>query len=79
MKFTVLPVGDDDVVPLAETIGRAVTQTRREVRKLETIGVIEEVERRRRTEVYAVADNAVADCTLELPGALIARLGNYKR
>ena len=78
--FTVLPLeGDDGVVPLAKSIGRTVTQTRREVRKLEAIGVIEEVERRRKTEVYAVADTDVAKRTLALPDALIAKFGAYKR
>jgi predicted transcriptional regulator len=66
-KFTILPIGDEDVVALAETIGRTVTQTRREVRKLESIGVLEEVERRRKTEIYVVANNAVAERTLALP------------
>jgi predicted transcriptional regulator len=79
-RFTVLPVeGEPDVVPLAETIGRAVTQTRREVRKLEQIGVIEEVGRRRKTEIYAVTDTDVADRALALPDALVARLGTYRR
>ncbi len=79
-KFTVLPVeGDDDVVALAATIRRTVTQTRREVRKLESIGVVEEVERRRKTEVYAVADTDVAKRALALPDALVAQLGAYKR
>lgn len=79
-KFTVLPVeDDDDVVALATTIGRTATQTRREVRKLESIGVIEEVERRRKTEVYALADADIAERTLALPDALVAQLGEYTR
>lgn len=82
-RFTVLPIEDEEedeeIVALADAIGRTVTQTRREVRKLKAIGVIEEVERRRKTEVYAVADNAVAERSLALPDALIARLGTYKR
>ena len=79
-RFTVLPVEDEpDLVPLAETIGRTVTQTRREVRKLEEVGVIEEVARRRKTEIYAVARNDVAKRALALPDALVARLGDYKR
>lgn len=79
-KFTVLPVeGDDDMVPLAKTIGRTLTQTRREVRKLESVGVIEEVERRGKTEVYAVAETEVAERTLALPDALVAQLGAYRR
>ena len=44
-KFTVLRVDDTEIVALADAIGRTVTQTRREVRKLEAIGVLEEVER----------------------------------
>ena len=78
-NFTLVPVEDDDVVALAETLGRTVTQTRRELRKLEAIGVIEEVERRRKTAVYAVADTEVAERTLALPDALVALLGAYKR
>jgi hypothetical protein len=79
-RFTVLPLPEEpDVVPLAQTIGRAVTQTRREVRKLEQVGVIEEVGRLRKTEIYAVADNEVAERALALPDALIAQLGKYKR
>jgi predicted transcriptional regulator len=78
-RFTVLSVGDEEIVALADTVGRTVTQTRREVRKLEAVGVLEEVERRRKSEVYAVADNDVADRSLALPEALIAQLGKYKR
>jgi hypothetical protein len=78
-KFTVLSVDDKEIVALADAIGRTVTQTRREVRKLEAIGVLEEVERRRKSEVYAIADNDVADQSLALPDALIAKLGKYKR
>jgi predicted transcriptional regulator len=78
-RFAVLRVEDDEVVALAEAIDRTVTQTRREVRKLEAIGVIEEVERRRKTVVYAVADSDVAERTLALPDALVARLGEYPR
>jgi predicted transcriptional regulator len=82
-RFTVLPIEDEEedeaIVALADAIGRTVTQTRREVRKLKAIGVIERVERRRKTEVYAVADNAVAERSLALPEALVARLGKYMR
>jgi hypothetical protein len=78
-KFTVLPVDDHEVVPLAATIGRTVTQTRREVRKLETIGVLTEVERRRKTAVYTVTENDVAELALALPDALVARLGEFQR
>jgi hypothetical protein len=79
-RFTVLPVEEEpDLVPLAETIGRTVTQTRREVRKLEEVGVIEEVARRRKTEIYAVAKNDVAKRALALPDALVSRLGDYRR
>lgn len=78
-KFTVVSIEDADVVALAETIGRTVTQTRREVRKLNAIGVVEEVERRGKTEVFAVANSDVAERALALPDALVARLGAYKR
>lgn len=74
-----VPIGTRDVIPLAKTIGRTPDQTRREVRKLQAIGVLEEVERRRKTEVYAVAENEVAERTLALPEALVDRLGAYKR
>lgn len=78
-RFTVLPVDAGDEIALAETIGRTPAQTRREVRKLQAVGVLEQVERLRKTEIYAVAENEVADRTLALPGALIDRLGTYKR
>jgi hypothetical protein len=79
-RFTVLPLPEEpDVVPRSQTRGRAVTQSRREVRKLEQVGVIEEVGRLRKTEIYAVADNEVAERALALPDALIAQLGKYKR
>lgn len=78
-RFTVLPLQADDVIALAETIGRTPAQTRREVRKLQAVGVLEQVERLRKTEIYAVAENEVADRALALPEALIDRLGTYKR
>ena len=80
-RFSVLPMEDEDkeIVALARAIGRTVTQTRREVRKLQTIGVLEEVDRRRKAEVYAVRDDALTDRVLSLPDLLVQRLGAYKR
>ena len=80
-RFTVLPIEgeDQEIVPLAQTIGRTVTQTRREVRKLQTVGVLEEVDRQRKTEVYAVRKSKLADRVLSLPDLLMKQLGPYGR
>jgi hypothetical protein len=77
-RFSVLPMEDADVVPLARTIGRAVTQTRREVRKLKAVGLLEEIERRRKAEVYAVSKSKLSDQVLSLPDLLVERLGPYR-
>jgi predicted transcriptional regulator len=76
-RFTVLPLEDEDVISLAAAVGRTVTQTRREVRKLEEVGVIEEVARRHKTQIYAVTESEVAERVLALPDALIGQLGEY--
>jgi len=78
-KFSVLPMQDRTVVPLAEMIGRTPTQTRKEVRKLQKVGVLEQVERLRKAEVYAIAENDIADHVLSLPELLVERLGRYPR
>ena len=78
-KFSVLPMQSSSVVPLAERIGRTPTQTRNEVRKLQTVGVLEQVDRLRKTEVYAIAENDIADHVLSLPELLVERLGRYPR
>jgi hypothetical protein len=78
-RFSVTPTGDETVIPLAQSIRRTARQTRKEVRKLQEIGVLEEVERRRKTEVYKVTDKAISDHVLSLPELLIARLGAYRR
>jgi hypothetical protein len=48
------------------------------VRKLQNVGVVEEVERLRKAEVYAVAENEIADRVLALPDLLVKRLGRYR-
>ena len=78
-KFSVLPMRSSSVVPLAERIGRTPTQTRIEVRKLQTVGVLEQVDRLRKAEVYAIAENDIADHVLSLPDLLVGRLGHYPR
>lgn len=77
-RFSVLPMQDRAVVPLAKAIGRTPTQTRKEVRKLQSVGVLEQVERLRKAEVYAVAENEIADRLLALPDLLVKRLGHYR-
>lgn len=77
-KFSVLPVPDDVAIPLATRIGRTPTQTRKEIRKLQGVGVLEEVERLRKSEVYAIAENEIADQLLALPELLVKRLGRYQ-
>jgi hypothetical protein len=77
-RFSVLPMEDKDVLPLARTIGRTVTQTRREVRKLKAVGLLEEIERRRKVEVYGVSKSKLADQVLSLPDLLVERLGPYR-
>ncbi len=76
-KFSVLPMRDRAVIPLAERIGRTPTQTRKEVRKLQAVGVLEEVQRFRKAEVYAIAEDEIADRLLSLPDLLVKRLGRY--
>jgi hypothetical protein len=78
-KFSVLPMDDRSVIPLAKAIRRTPVQTRKEVRKLQKVGVLDEVERRRRTEVYAVTESTISDKVLSLPGLLVAQLGVYRR
>lgn len=78
-KFSVTATDDEEVVPLAETIRRTPAQTRREVRKLQEIGVLKKVERRRKTEVYAVTDEPISENLVSLPELLVARLGPYQR
>ncbi len=77
-RFSVLPMHDSAVIPLAKRIGRTPTQTRKEIRKLQNVGVVEQVERLRKAEVYAVAENEIADRLLALPGLLVKRLGRYR-
>lgn len=76
-KFSVLPMHDRAVIPLAKTIGRTPTQTRKEIRKLQNVGVLEEVERLRKAEIFAIAQNDIADRVLSLPELLVKRLGRY--
>jgi hypothetical protein len=78
-KFSVLPSADRAVRPLAKTIRRTPAQTRKEVRKLQNVGVLKEVERRRKTEVYAVTESAISEKLLSLPELLVARLGTYRQ
>jgi hypothetical protein len=78
-KFSVTPSGDRRVVALADAVRRTPVQTRREVRKLQKLGVLEEVERRRKTEVYAVTESEISDAVLSLPELLVTRLGAYRR
>jgi hypothetical protein len=78
-RFSVTPVQDRKVIALAETIRRTPTQTRNEVRKLQRMGVLEEVQRVRKAEVYAVSDDALAELVLSLPELLVERLGPYGR
>lgn len=59
-KFSVLPLQDPAVIPLAMRIGRTSTQTRKEVRKLQRVGVLEEIDRLRKAEVYGIAQNEMA-------------------
>jgi hypothetical protein len=76
-RFSVLPMQDRAVIPLAMRIGRTPTQTRKEIRKLQNVGVLEQGERLRKTEVYAIAENEIADRVLGLPDLLVKRLGRY--
>src|SRR3972149_5611023 len=78
-KFSVLPMQDRTVVPLAEMIGRTPTQTRKEVRKLQKVGVLEQVERLRKGEVCAVAETTIAAPVLSHPGLPVGRLGRSPR
>jgi hypothetical protein len=78
-RFSVVPVQQRDVVPLAETVGRTPKQTRSEIRKLQSVGVLAEVERVRKTEIYAVAEGELAERLLSLPAVLIKGLGPYRR
>jgi hypothetical protein len=78
-KFSVLPMRSSSVVPLAERIGRTPTQTRNEVRKLQNVGVLEQVDRLRKAEVFAIAENDIAAHLLSLPELLVEQLGRYPR
>jgi hypothetical protein len=78
-RFSVVPVQEPDVVPLAEAVGRTPKQTRGEIRKLQSVGVLAEVERVRKTEIYAVADGEITEQVLSLPAVLVKRLGPYRR
>jgi CelD/BcsL family acetyltransferase involved in cellulose biosynthesis len=78
-KFSVTATDDSTVLPLAATIRRTARQTRKEVRKLQEIGVLEEVARQRKTEVFKITDDAISRNLLSLPELLIARLGAYQR
>ena len=78
-KFTVVESSDERLVSLAAAAGRTATQTRREVRKLELLGVLEEVERRRKTEVFALTKSKVTKRALALTDALVDQLGPYRR
>jgi hypothetical protein len=42
------------------------------------VGVLEQVERLRKAEVYAVAENELTDRVLALPDLLVKRLGRYR-
>jgi hypothetical protein len=78
-KFSVLPMSEGAVIPLAKTIGRTPAQTRKEVRKLQAVGVLEEVQRLRKAEIYAIAENEFAGHLLSIPDLLVERLGRYRR
>ena len=41
------------------------------------MGVLEEVQRFRKAEVYAIAEDEIADRLLSLPDLLVKRLGRY--
>jgi hypothetical protein len=64
---------------LAEKVSRTPKQTRSEIRKLQSVGVLAEVDRVRKTEIYGVAEGEVAERVLSLPAVLVKRLGPYQR
>jgi predicted transcriptional regulator len=77
--FSVTPTADRKVVALAEAAQRTPAQIRREVRKLQSLGVLKEVERRRKTELFAVTESEISRTVLSLPKLLVAQLGAYRR
>jgi hypothetical protein len=66
-------------VPLSERLGRTVKQTRDELAKLESIGVLVEVGREGKARLLAPSPGKLAEAAFSLPELLVERLGPYKR
>lgn len=66
-------------VPLSHKLGRTTKQTRDELAKLESIGVLVEVGREGKARLLAPSGSELADAALSLPELLIGQLGQYTR
>lgn len=64
---------------LSQGIGRTPEHTRREIEKLIALGVVVEDRRDRKTRVYKVTKSGITNEVLDLPTALIAELGRYRK
>ena len=64
---------------LSRCVGRTPEHTRSEIEKLIALDVVEEVRRERKTRVYKMKNNHLADDLLELPEALVGQFGKYRR
>ena len=64
---------------LSGRIKRTPEHTRNEIDKLIKLGVVVETRRDRKTRVYKVTESTISDEVLDLPNALIAVLGRYRK
>jgi hypothetical protein len=64
---------------LASRIKRTHRQTRKEIRKLEEVGVVRRIGKDRKEEWFAPGESEIAEKLLSIPGLLVARLGEYRR
>jgi hypothetical protein len=64
---------------LSRRIRRTPEHTRREIEKLIALGVVSEERRDGKTRVYLVTKSKITDEVLDLPEALIAELGRYRK
>lgn len=64
---------------LADEVKRTVRQTRKEIRKLEAVGAVEQVGKTGKQEYFAPAESDIAATLLSLPELLVKRLGEYRR
>jgi len=64
---------------LARRIRRTQEHTRSEIDKLIRLGIVEEARRERKTRIYKVTESKIADEVLDLPAALTAELGRYRK